>query len=205
MTTTSDEVSDALAVSVHTMDAARRVGWAKAFNALARVEALEEQVRQQRAEMRALRRAYTRLVAFTAHVEFSGQTMCSVSEIGQHRAAVDSFRDAEAWRAGSALADRHNVEVRGDASLLDQMKQDGADRKEQRAELARKAIRLGHTVEVGEQDRKPAGRRRKGLATLDQAICTCGQDFVESTQGPSATQWKWEHLAVVVARSEAAA
>lgn len=180
---------EALSTAVLTIDGARRVGWAKAFDALRRVEALEEQVREMTDERKHLRRAYSRLVGLTCALPLSPSVAIS-DELAKHHAAERSFRHEDAYRSGRAVAERYKEEVKGWSE--EDVRKRAAQRSVKRqvhgevAELVREeANALGHDVEWVADD------LMKG-----RVHCSCG-DSVATIENGDAARWRNDHYAQV--------
>lgn len=103
---TEREVEEALARGMIGLDAARRVGWAKAYEAMARVGALEEDVRQTRDELKVLRRAYSRLLGLVT-IGWVDRGPILEAELARHFEAERLFRHDDAFDAGVAIANAH--------------------------------------------------------------------------------------------------
>jgi len=103
-----ERISEALAAGLLGIDAARRVGWAKAFEALRRVEGLEEEVRILRDEQRQLRRAYSRILGFINNISCPRSPIFN-DEIALHTRAEKSFRRQDAWLIGVKRAAEHQA------------------------------------------------------------------------------------------------
>lgn len=166
-------IPEALATGLLGMDAARRVGWAKAFEALRRVDGLEEEVRQTRDELKWLRRSYSRLVGFVT-VMGSDQTAALSAELRNHQRAEAQFGHDDAWDAGAAVAWKHKAEKRHwtDEQLANIKKEER--HKRDRHRLINKAEQNGHSTT----------NAAPGFS------CSCG--------ARSDTDHRWNHIAQVV-------
>lgn len=162
LATQDDATTEALAAGLLSAETGRRVGWARAYEALARVESLEEQTRQMTDELKVLRRAYSRLLGFINTVPLARSPILD-AELAAHIAAEKSFRTADAWDAGVALGHEHRSFHNG--WTVEQIESDRAHRaanaryrKAKHAELYEAGEALGHRVDV--EDGTPR--------------CTCG-------------------------------
>lgn len=177
MTTTTlhDEpdvpVAQALATSVMSLDAARRVGWAKAFAALDKVDGLSKEVNLRDYEIRALRRAYSRLLGLVTHLAGFPKSAILDEEISAHMTAERQSRHDDAWDAGIAIAAAHNDFVNGRAAT-----------KAERARVFEQARAVGHDIKT---------INRNGV------VCTCGASFGPSERA-ACSAWSRKHAAQAV-------
>lgn len=173
----SEQVLEALSKSVMTMDSARRVAWAKAFNALDRVEALEEEVRIMRDERIALRRAYSRLLGFVQHMA-SARSEVMDRELAAHIAAERTFRHDDAWDKGCALGREHEALVKewteehrvrvAERRVANKIKHQERLSEEKRAAKAAMAAQFQAARDAGHEiDKRLHGER-------SSAKCSCG-------------------------------
>lgn len=192
LTVESEKVPDALAVGLLGIDASRRVGWAKAFAALGRVDSLEEEIRQTRDELKWLRRAYSRLLGFVVQLP-NDPTKVLKRELATHLRAERTFRHDDAWMAGGAAAWDHRACLYGwsEEELAIQRKNHEEGRKEEKAvswerkqrkadkatekwrlrELHAEAVALGHDTEKGPT---VACFACGGTTNEREAVCSCG-------------------------------
>lgn len=157
----------ALSTAVIGIDASRRVGWAKAFEALRRLDDLEEQVRQLSDELKWLRRAYSRLCAVTQHMSKPISDVLN-DELAAHFAAERSFRHDDAYDAGRAVAARHNAVVAGRTE-----EQEAARRRVSSIKQAAWTKFLGLVFATSEG----AGHKITRRLTTDggEGVCSCGE------------------------------
>lgn len=204
-----DVEKEALAAGLLGIDAARRVGWAKAFEALRRVESLEEETRQMRDELKYLRRAYSRLLGFVENAVVGGQRSSVFDkELGLHLAAEATFRVVGARRQGVRLAREHIAEVnRWDEQLVQRHEEAHAAKRSVRGLMLKNlnsaARELGHVTHI---------RRRPAADKVDVAVsCSCGEKFVVRGVEPSERdgdgerpihRWRNDHLAQVAFQCE---
>lgn len=185
-------VEEALATGLLTVDGARRVGWAKAFAALRRVDSLEEEIRQMRDEMKYLRRSYSRILGFIEHIDIPRSPVMD-EELAAHLAAETTFRDVGARNQGKFLALRHKAHLRG-------WSEEDVKRKRSKS-----AARIKYAVERGRELRLAARnighlttirRRQRGDEFLTGVGCSCGERFVGEDH--DAQSWRYNHLAMAV-------
>lgn len=206
-TLVDDKVPEALAAGLLGIDAARRVGWAKAFAALDLVDTVSEDLRQTRDELKVLRRAYSRLCGFVAHLPVEA-TDTFKKEMAAHLRAEQTFRFKGAWSLGIDAAIAHKGEMHG---------WDDEERKAQRAavkaatnerkaarwsgdkkktllrDLRIAAIDAGHTVSTDDTDREswptcPCGRRLQRRVVS----CSCGA-VSEPGDNDTSRLWRLDH------------
>lgn len=177
-TTSEPDVEAALAAGLLGIDSARRVGWAKAFDALRRVESLEEEVRQTRDELKWLRRAYSHLLGFVTTIPIRPTDILR-KEMASHLEAEQTFRHDDAWNLGIARGWDHKAQLHGwDREKRDKIR---ANRSQRSNGLFKAAAAAGHTTEF---DR---------LAVPLVVSCSCGMTsgIVESWE--MGYQWRQEH------------
>jgi hypothetical protein len=160
------DVEQALATGLISMDASRRVGWAKAFEALRRIDSLEEEVRQLRDERKHLRRAYSRLLGFVQNIPTTKSPVFN-REVQAHSTAERSFRHQDAYDKGVAVAVEHQIHIgcRTDEDL-EQQREKRAARRQAYEKLFGDATALGHDI-------------RRGATSSDTSVfvCSCGESF----------------------------
>lgn len=175
-------VTDALTKAIGSLDSSRRVGWAKAFEAIRRVEGLEEDVRQTRDELVVLRRAYSRLCGL-AQTAILDRTSGLQEELAAHFAAERSFRHDDAFAAGVAVGMRHvdDIKGRGEADLVDRRRRK-AERRAFLTELHDRARELGHDM------------RNTAARGVFVARCSCGETHLFERES-DLHRWKNDHVA----------
>lgn len=172
-----EKTVEALASGLNATDASRRVGWAKAFEALARVDALEEQLRQTRDELKYLRRAYSRLLGFVNHLPMLRSPILD-AELSTHTQAEKTFRAMDAWDSGAALAFKHALHI------------GGGDEVQVRAERAAK--KTAKRRRVGDLFRAAADAGHDSKGSTGLWLCTCGASSTDDGED------RLEHLAQVI-------
>jgi hypothetical protein len=175
---------EALARGLIASDAARRVGWAKAFTAQHRVETLEDENAMLWAELEILRRAYSRLLGFT-QTAITQRSPILDAELKAHFNAERTFRhDAarhEGERVGYAHLEAAKVVVNGEQRQQRHL----ARQRQADVKLRAQARELGHHAVV-----------RAISQAESRCKCTCGQEFT----GDQAAVFKWrnQHYGEVV-------
>lgn len=196
-----ESIPEALAKGLLGVDTARRVGWAKAFDALRLNETLSEDLRQTRDELKHLRRAYSRLLGFLDNIPIKSSSV-SKAELGAHRRAEAFFRHDDAYMAGWSLAWDHKAKLCGwspeerDEHKARWLRDEQARKaafvakrpvKEQLRRLWVEALDLGHYTESLPPDSQQ----------MVLKMCKCGASSGLRTQY-EATTWAREHMTQVV-------
>ncbi len=184
-TATTDTATEALAAGLLSVDASRRVGWAKAFENARRVESMEEQIRVLTAEKKALRRAYSRLLGFVQGLPGSKSPIYD-EEVAAHTKAERPFRHTDAYGKGLAVADRHH------AFVTERTEEQQLKREEKQAMSRRRDEQL-------RDDANQRGHRVRQQSVSDEsilAVCSCGDTW----DGLATCVWKSvnDHYAFVV-------
>lgn len=177
---------EALATGLISVDTARRVGWAKAFEAIRRVDTLEEQNRILEDEKRALRRAYSRALGVLVTVTAASRTKTLQEEIDTHLQAEHPFRHEDAWDSGTAVGRRHIEEGEGEGSeWARRARRDAIERAASRqvdAEIRDMAEQAGHRV------------HRTAVGNGEFAVgCSCGDSRYGTGDGAAVRAWTREH------------
>lgn len=175
--------TDALARGLLSVDASRRVGWAKAFDGARRIDDLETQVGSLQSELDSLRTYYARLVAFVQGLGITDEF--GVEEVTKHVIATASFMNAHSWRAGMLAAGQDELAEHPPRPAPPRLWKEtflpGA-----REELRSEAEALGHVDEISSYP-----------DTSWFWVCSCGEKMLQLTE-KEAHQRRWQHKAQVV-------
>lgn len=188
--TAEADVLGALVTGTESLEASRRVGWAKAYEGQARIESLEEQIRVLTDELKTTRRAYSRLVGFVSNLP-GRRSEAFIDEVKAHVAAERTFRRQDAWEQGRSAAWAHGDAVASwDTERASRRDRERAEKiarhtgiKAITATLFAEAEALGHVVDSNH-------RPNDGV---DTAQCSCGERNL--TDGWA---WKRDHVARLV-------